>query len=115
MIHTLFFVELTVSDWKRAVEWYSTVLGLQVILMREADRFALLQAGTGKLALKVGSPNPGTVLLTFEVDDLLDYVQRLRSLDVPVEEEIKTSAEGYRRVLLRDPDGYRLCLFEWYS
>jgi predicted enzyme related to lactoylglutathione lyase len=113
MIRALTFVELTVADWPAAVAWYRDVFGLEVLLRAEADRFALLGAGGTRLALKGGEPHPGTVLLTFEVDDLPAELQRLAALGVTPAAPLKASAEGYRRALLRDPEGYALCLYDW--
>ncbi len=111
MTTRLAFVELTVSRWSEAVAWYRDVLGLAVALFVEKDSFALFRAGGGQLALKAGISHPGTVLLTFEVDDLDREADRLQSLGVVIS-PTKTSDEGYRRILLEDPDGHRLCLFE---
>jgi predicted enzyme related to lactoylglutathione lyase len=113
MIHQLAFIELIVADWPAAVAWYSELLALKVELRAERDRFALLRAGSTCLALKAGQPQPGTILLAFEVDDLPDAVERLQARGVVVEETIKISHEGYRRAVIRDLDGYRICLFDW--
>ena len=104
---------LTVADWPAAVAWYRDVLGLRVLLRVEADRFALLTAGTGRVALKAGTPQPGTLLLTFEVDDLPAEMTRLAAAGVVPERPPRASPEGYRRAEQRDPDGYRICLFDW--
>jgi predicted enzyme related to lactoylglutathione lyase len=112
MTRELSFTELTVADWPAAVAWYRDVLGLTVELRDEAGRFALLRAGGGRLALKAGTPQPGTVLLAFAVDDLAAELECLAGRGVYPEGPVKASAEGYRRALLRDPDGHRLCLFD---
>lgn len=112
MIRNLAFVELTVADWSASVAWYRDVLGLEVQLLDEVGAFALLRAGGGRLALKAGKPEPGSVLVTFEVDDLPAELSRLAAHGVVPESPLKASPEGYRRALLRDPDGYRLCLFD---
>jgi catechol 2,3-dioxygenase-like lactoylglutathione lyase family enzyme len=112
MTLSLSFVELQVADWPAAVAWYRDVLGLPVVLHVEADRFALLQAGAARLALKAGQPQPGTVLLAFEVPDLPAALERLGALGVALESPCKTSPEGYRRALLRDLDGHRLSLYD---
>lgn len=104
----LSFVELRVSDWPRSVAWYRDVLGLTV-LMSDSEKFALLGADEGRVALKAGEPRLG-VLLAFEVTQLDDWVCRLGDL---IEGPVKTSDEGYRRVRFRDPDGYEIILFEW--
>ena len=75
----------------------------------ESDLFALFDAGGGQIALKAGESRPG-VLLAFEVTDLDGWVSRLGGL---IEGPVKSSAEGYRRARLRDPDGHEITLFEW--
>jgi predicted enzyme related to lactoylglutathione lyase len=113
MIRGLYFVELTVADWRVAVAWYRDALGLAVRLVDEANGFALLQAGGGRVALKSGVPRPGTVRLVFEVTGLPAELERLAALGVAVTSPIKASPEGYRRAFVRDPDGYEIGLFEW--
>jgi predicted enzyme related to lactoylglutathione lyase len=113
VIRDLYMVELAVADWSAAVAWYREVLGLEVLLRMEEDQFALLRAGSGRLALKAGEPQPGSVLLTFEVDDLQAVLEQLARQGVPLREPLKVSPEGYRRAHLMDRDGYRLCLFDW--
>lgn len=112
MTGALAFVELAVGDWPAAVAWYRDVLGLPVLLLDEAGRFALLGGAAGRLALKAGEPQPGSVRLAFEVDDLRAELARLATAGVRPEGPVKASAEGYTRALLRDPEGYQVCLFE---
>jgi catechol 2,3-dioxygenase-like lactoylglutathione lyase family enzyme len=106
----LYFVELRVRDWSASVVWYRDVLGLELLLHDESHSFALFAAGGARLALKAGEPCPGGSSITFEVDDLSAWVERLGAR---IEGPIKSSPEGYRRALLRDPDGYEITLFEW--
>jgi catechol 2,3-dioxygenase-like lactoylglutathione lyase family enzyme len=106
----LYFVELRVRDWSASVAWYRDVLGLELLLRDESGSFALFAAGGARLALKAGEPCPGGSSIAFEVDDLSAWVERLGER---IEGPIKSSAEGYRRALLRDPDGYEITLFEW--
>jgi catechol 2,3-dioxygenase-like lactoylglutathione lyase family enzyme len=101
----LHFVELRVRDWAASLAWYRDVLGLEVELRDEPNRFALLTAGVCRVALKAGEPTPGGVLLAFEVERLSRFAA--------LSDDVKTSEEGYRRLLLRDPDGYAVTLFEW--
>ena len=110
----LSFVELRVRDWAAALAWYRDVLGLELLLGVEADRFALFAAGPARLALKEGQPGGGA-LLAFEVDDLDGWLERLAGKGVGLDGPVKTSAEGYRRARFHDPDGHELSLFEWCS
>jgi catechol 2,3-dioxygenase-like lactoylglutathione lyase family enzyme len=113
----LSFVELRVRDWPASLAWYRDVLGLGVLLQVDADAFALLDAGPARLALKgePGTSVAGGVLLAFEVEHLDDWLERLAGSGVETDGPVKASAEGYRRALLRDPDGHLLSLFEWAS
>jgi predicted enzyme related to lactoylglutathione lyase len=113
MIRHLYMIELTVADWEHSVAWYRDTLGLKLEMKADTDRYALFQAGFGRIALKAGKPQSATVLLSFEVDDLVLEIQRLRSLGVVPRDAIKTSPEGYRRAIISDPDGYAITLFEW--
>jgi catechol 2,3-dioxygenase-like lactoylglutathione lyase family enzyme len=110
---TLFMTELAVADVAAAVRWYRDVLGLRVRLADEPHGFALLAGDAdGRLALKVGVPSPGGVTLHFRTDDLDAELARLAAHGVVPEAPPKASAEGYRRAFVRDPDGYRVGLFE---
>ncbi len=97
----LYMLELAVADPAASAAWYADRLGLRVTLRDPATGFTLLEAPGGRLALKPGTPTPGGVKLHFEVDDL------------PADAE--ASPEGYRKVTLRDPDGYAVVLFAFTS
>ncbi|CAN5321741.1 hypothetical protein BH11PLA2_BH11PLA2_00690 [soil metagenome] len=96
----LYMTEIVVRDLAASVAWYVSH-GLRIEKDDAANGFVLLtDTADGRLALKAGTPNPGTVLLHFEVDTLTPG-------------EVKDSDEGYRRVIVDDPDGYRICLFQF--
>lgn len=112
----LYMIELSVADWPLAVAWYRDTLGLKLLNHSETDRFALFEAGATRLALKQmekDTPNGTGVLLAFEVSNLDAELNRLAGLGIVSESPVKISPEGYRQAIIRDPDGYRLCLFEW--
>jgi predicted enzyme related to lactoylglutathione lyase len=116
----LSFVELRVRDWGAALAWYRDVLGLDLLLRVDADAFALFAAGPVRVALKGGKGQPGAsatggALLAFEVDDLDAWIERLARHGAAADGPVKTSPEGYRRALFRDPDGHELSLFEWHG
>lgn len=117
VLMNLYMVELAVGDWVRAVAWYRDVLGLKVEMAMEKDQFALLQAGQGRVALKQATqaspPTQTGAMLVFEVEDVAAEVERLTALGVKPEAPMRSSAEGYRRAIFRDPDGCRVCLFDW--
>jgi predicted enzyme related to lactoylglutathione lyase len=105
--------EIEVSDFDASVAWYRDRLGLRVEVDDAAGRFALLRGptGGGGLALKGGVPNPAGVRLQFAVVDLNGELGRLRAAGVLPAAPPKDSPEGYRRAVVRDPDGYAVSLF----
>ena len=109
----LFMVEPTVSDLSASIAWYTEVVGLKLTLLDEANGFALLEGAAGRISLKRGTPRPGGVRLHFEVDNLDAELTRLEAIGVRPVSPVKSSAEGYRRAVLHDPDGYEIALFEW--
>ncbi len=106
-------VEPTVSELPRSIAWYSDVFGLELTLLDEANGFALLEGGAGRISLKRGTPVIGGVRVHFEVRDLDEELARIAIFGVLPVSAIKSSAEGYRRAVLHDPDGYEIALFEW--
>ena len=108
----LYLVELTAADWPASLAWYRD-LGLAVELLDESNRYALLAAGPGRIALKAGAPCPGNARLIFCVPDLDAELARLRQAGVTTAGPLRVSPEGYRAVRLIDPDGHGVELFEW--
>jgi len=95
-----FMTELTVKSLDTSMAWYQA-LGFEVNTYDAPNCFALLTDGNGgRLALKQGAPKPGGCLLHFQVAKLPPG-------------DVKTSPEGYQRVIIEDPDGHTVCLFEW--
>ena len=110
---TLYMVEWTVRDLIASAAWYATVIGLSVKLIDETNGFILLEGAAGRLSLKRGDPRPGGARLHFEVADLDREIARLEAAGVRPTSPAKASAEGYRRAVCLDPDGYEIGLFEW--
>jgi catechol 2,3-dioxygenase-like lactoylglutathione lyase family enzyme len=109
----LYLVELTVADWRASLAWYRDRLGLRVERLDEANEYALLVAGEGRLALKGGTPLPGTCKLVFRVDDLEATLQTLGAREIYPSRPVKMSAESYRSARFLDLDGYLVEIFEW--
>ncbi len=110
-----FMVELRASDWERLWAWYRDVLGLRVALMDLPGRFALLEAGPCRIAIKAGAVEGvrSGVRLVFRVDDLEGEVARLRALGVELSGPLDVAVERYREVRLTDPEGTPITLFAW--
>lgn len=109
----LFAAELAVADWPAALAWYRDRLGLPVLMTDEPNRYALLSAGSARVALKAGVPRPGSTRLVFRVDDLEAVLARLADRGVLPVGPVRESAEGYRAATFTDPDGHRLDVFAW--
>jgi hydroxymethylpyrimidine/phosphomethylpyrimidine kinase len=109
----LFLVELPVADWPASVAWYRDRLGLPVILLDEPNRYALLAAGSARLALKAGPATPDGPMIVFRVPDLDAELVRLAGCGIVPTGAVKASPEGYRVAHFLDPDGHRLAVFEW--
>jgi catechol 2,3-dioxygenase-like lactoylglutathione lyase family enzyme len=111
----LFCVELRTARWAELVEWYRTVLGLTVLVRVVDDGYALLAAGPGRLAL-LARPDPapasGRVSLGLETADLDAVAGRLVAAGAQFTPP-REHAEGFRELVVHDPDGNTLRLFSW--
>ena len=112
---TLFAVEIRSARWEALVAWYRDALGLEVLLRVIDDRYALLAAGSARLAI-LGRDEPlpesRRWSLAFEVADIEAVRERLvaAGCDVP---EPAANPEGFRECVVADPDGNRIRLFAW--
>jgi len=112
---TLFAVEIRTTRWPELVAWYRDVLGLEVLLRVVDDRYALLAAGPARLAIlgrEATDPVSRRWSLGFEVVDL--EVTRRALLAAGIESPPATAnPEGFRELVVTDPDGNRIRLFAW--
>lgn len=101
---------LPVTDMDKAVGFYEA-LGFPV-LMRDGDRYALLQAGPVKIALAGWMqrlPDQG-VAIAFKVDSVDDAARQLSGAGAePPEVE---AGPHERTVGVDDPDGHALIFYE---
>ncbi|MCS7168675.1 MAG: hypothetical protein RMI91_14050 [Gemmatales bacterium] len=115
-----FMLELHVQDLQQSLEWYRQ-LGWQMELLRPENGFVLLNNDSCRLALKQDpvkrqgeySSDSWSVRVHFEIPNLEDIMSQLAARGLLPYKTAKTSPEGYRRVIYRDPDGYEICLFQW--
>ena len=111
----LYSVELRTAQWPAVLRWYRDVLGLRSLVRVVEDGFALLGAGTVRIALlSREQPGPASerLSLAFEVDDLDSLVVRLARAGTRATAPQLTS-EGYRVVSTSDPDGNQIRIFAW--
>ncbi len=112
---SLFSVELRTARWAELVAWYRTVLGLRVLVRVVDDGYALLGAGDTRLAIlsrPAASPASDRWSLGFEIADLDAAHERLVRSGTDVAAPT-THPEGFRELVVSDPDGNRLRLFAW--
>ena len=111
----LFSMELRTTRWPAMLRWYSTALGLPVLLQSEENRYALLEAGDSKLTLlgrdKVDLPS-GRFSLAFEVGNLPQVLRQLMNAESRPSQP-RVDAEGYAEFTVKDPDGNRVRVFQW--
>ena len=111
----LFSIELRSSRCGELVEWYRNVLGLRVLIRAVDDGYALLQAGSARLAI-LERPEAAAASnrwsLGFEVVDLAACRDRLRAAGAELHEP-PPGHEGFSEIVTHDPDGNRLRLFAW--
>jgi predicted enzyme related to lactoylglutathione lyase len=118
---TLFAVEIRSARWESLVAWYRDALGLEVLLRVIDDRYALLAAGSARLAIlgREDAVPPGSRWsqssrwsLAFEVADLEAVRERLVAAG-SMSPEPTANPEGFREFVVTDPDGNRIRLFAW--
>lgn len=114
-------VRYVVIDVDAAIEFYTTHLGF-TLRSHPAPPFAdvvrgplrLLLSGpqsSGARATPEDHAVPGRNRIHLEVDDLDAEVDRLRAADLPLASEV-VSGPGGRQVLVADPDGNLVEIFE---
>jgi predicted enzyme related to lactoylglutathione lyase len=112
---TLFAVEIRSARWESLVAWYRDALGLEVLLRVIDDRYALLAAGSARLAIlgrDEAPPESRRWSLAFEVADLEAVRERLVAAG-SMSPEPTANPEGFREFVVTDPDGNRIRLFAW--
>ena len=111
---SLFSVELRTAAWAELVAWYRDVLGLKVLVRVVDDGYALLAAGDTRLAIlarPTAGPASGRWSLGFEVTDLDAVHARLAAHGSTAAPTVHP--EGFRELVVTDPDGNRIRLFAW--
>ena len=114
-------VRYIVQDVQAAIDFYTTHLGFTV-LSHPAPPFAditrgplrLLLSGpgsSGARATPAGAEGPGRNRMHLLVEDLAGEVDRLRAAGVPLPSDV-VSGPGGKQVLVTDPDGNLVELFE---
>ncbi len=117
-------IRYIVNDVDQAVEFYKTNLGFDV-LMHPAPGFAALQRGALRLLLNApGAGGAGQEMpdgrrpeaggwnrIQIEVDDLAATVEQLKKQGATFRNDV-VSGKGGKQILLEDPSGNPIELFE---
>jgi len=114
------FTGYSVTDMKRAKEFYEGLLGLRksrgMGQLNGDDQWAEYDIGAGCLALIAGGgkdwpPSPVGTAAAFEVDDLDGYVAAVNARNIKVIFPVADSP-GCRMIVIADPDGNRVVLHQ---
>ena len=109
----LYMIERSVGDFAGSVAWYAAITGLKPAMIDARNSFAMFEAGPIRFALRLKPSPQSSDLIHFEVADLEAEQERLAHAGIKATTAIQTSDEGYNRLIYADPDGQRICLFEW--
>jgi predicted enzyme related to lactoylglutathione lyase len=108
-------IEIFPDDLDQAVDFYTRVLGFELVRDERADPSPYVSFTLGRVRLGAArrppvQPSmrqpPTGVELVLEVDDLVETAARVRRAGWPVAEALQTQAWGLRDYRLVDPSGY---------
>ena len=106
-------VALNVRDVRKSLEFYSTILGMDLEWMPDEEN-AYLTSGSDNLALHKlpAGADPGPVQTVHHIgfvvrhpEDVDTWADRLRKHGIPLAAEPKTHRDGARSFYFHDPDG----------
>ena len=118
--------ELTVSDIKKSLEFYTKILGFKIEYQREEDKFAFLSYQGAQIMIeqnlnsdwqtgKLEKPFGRGINFQIEVNDILPILDSLKKHKYsmkkePMENWYRKDNEliGNKEFLVMDPDGYLL-------
>lgn len=119
LLHT----RMRVSDLDRTIQFYTHVLGLEVLERKTSPRgsqLAFLKVPNSDELIELTSFPPSgpvrvqedLVHLAFQVDNLDDTMAALQAKGVPVTDGPTRTASGSRFIFIDAPDGYEIELIE---
>jgi catechol 2,3-dioxygenase-like lactoylglutathione lyase family enzyme len=113
-MRTLDHIGIPVSDYPRSRDWYAQVLGLEVEFDAPERRMAAVHDTRDLTIFLTESPpppDPSKFAFWIQVDDLVGLHRELEARGIVFEHGPAAVAWGYGAEL-RDPDGYRICLWD---
>jgi glyoxylase I family protein len=125
-------VEIVTNDLNRTLDFYTNVLGFNIKLTRRIDPSSLgvpinivyLELGESAVELisyagAAIAPAPtreqlGYRMMALEVEDMNNAVAYLRAKGVEISWGPRVFENRYARAEIRDPNGYRIELRQWF-
>jgi glyoxylase I family protein len=125
-------VEIVTNDLDRTVDFYTNVLGFKIKLTQRIDPSSLgvpinivyLQLGGSAVELisyegATIAPAPtgeqlGYRMMALEVEDMNEAVTYLKAKGVDTSWGPRVFEDSYARAEIRDPNGYRIELRQWF-
>ena len=102
---------LSVRDWRATRDWYRSQLGLRVEFEIPERGVVAMQDDAGFTVFFESSASPASCILYFQVDDVEATHRDVTARGVHVVHGPRKEPWGYG-VELKDPDGYRLRLWD---
>lgn len=122
-VKKLLHTRMRVSDMDETIQFYTDVLGLEVLERKTSPRgshLAFLAVPNSQELIELCSFPPSgpvkvqedLVHLAFEVDDLDETIRTLHAKGVKITDGPTRSASGSRFIFIDAPDGYEIELIE---
>ena len=122
-VKKLLHTRLRVSDMDQTINFYTHVLGLEVLERKVSPRgshLAFLKVPNSEELIELCSfPSSGPVIvqedlvhLAFQVENLDDTIEQLGAKQVRITDGPTTTSSGSRFIFIDAPDGYEVELIE---
>ena len=119
LLHT----RMRVSDIEQTINFYTTILGLEVLERKTSPRgshLAFLKVKSSEELIELCSfPESGPVQvqedlvhLAFEVEDMDQIIRELNTKNIPITDGPTTTSSGSRFIFIDAPDGYEIELIQ---
>jgi len=119
LLHT----RMRVSDIEQTINFYTTILGLEVLEQKTSPRgshLAFLKVKNSEELIELCSfPESGPVHvqedlvhLAFEVEDMDQTIRELNTKNIPITDGPTTTSSGSRFIFIDAPDGYEIELIQ---
>ena len=122
-VKKLLHTRMRVSDMDQTVNFYTNVLGLEVLERKVSPRgshLAFLKVPNSEELIELCSfPSSGPVIvqedlihLAFQVENLDDTIEQLGTKQIRITDGPTTTSSGSRFIFIDAPDGYEVELIE---